>query len=130
MLIWKSFVPRSSSSSSPPPPPRLPRLLLVSGSTERPACTPNAVSPAARAASTLPSLPLYVGLFACLLLLVLALVFATLYRMKHTVAPMPCYAARADTAAADAETETEAEPTEQETGETRTDTSIASDDVV
>lgn len=127
MLIWKSFVPRSSSSSSPPSPP--PRLLLASGSTGHPACnTTSVVSPAARAASTLPSLPVYVGLFACLLLLVLALVFATLYRMKHTVAPMPCYVARAD--ADEAETETEAETTEQETGETRADTSIASDGVV
>lgn len=127
MLIWKSFGRPSSSSSPPLPPP--PRLLLASGSTECPACrTTSSVSPAARAASTLPSLPVYVGLFACLLLLVLALVFATLYRMKHTVAPMPCYAARADSDEADAETETEAETTEQETGET--DSSVTSDGVV
>ncbi|GAA6071934.1 serine-rich and transmembrane domain-containing 2-like [Tachysurus ichikawai] len=117
MIIWKSFIPPSSSSAPPPPPPA--RLL----STAHPACT--SVSPAARAASTLPSLPLYVGLFVCLLLLVLALVFVTLYRMKHTVAPMPCYAARADT-----EAYAETEPTAQETADTRADTSITSYGVV
>ncbi|KAI5089034.1 hypothetical protein C0J45_20442 [Silurus meridionalis] len=128
MLIWKSFLRPSSPSSSTLPP----RLVLASGSSERPVCTASAVSPAARAAaSTLPSLPVYVGLFACLLLLVLALVFATLYRMKHTVAPMPCYSTRAGTEAeADAETETEAETTEQETEETRAETSSTSDGVV
>ncbi|KAK3508865.1 hypothetical protein QTP70_010721 [Hemibagrus guttatus] len=85
--------------------------VLPPGSTERPACTFSGSS-AARAASALPSLPLYAGLFAGLLALVLALVFVTLYRMKHTVAPVPCYAARAHT---EAYAETETEITEQET---------------
>ncbi|KAK2816076.1 hypothetical protein Q7C36_022347 [Tachysurus vachellii] len=120
LIIWKSFIPPSSSSAPPPPPPTPPARLL---STAHPACT--SVSPAARAASTLPSLPLYVGLFVCLLLLVLALVFVTLYRMKHTVAPMPCYAARADT-----EAYAETEPTAQETADTPPDTTITSDGAI
>ena len=37
----------------------------------------------------LPSLSTYLGLFVCLLLFLLALVIVMLYRMKHTIAPLP-----------------------------------------
>ncbi|KAM9441016.1 uncharacterized protein Hap1MRO34_026142 [Clarias gariepinus] len=109
MLIWRKSFTRASSS----PPPSPPGLLLARSSTVRPACTTK--PPAARAAPPLPSLPLYLGLFACLLLLVLALVFVTLYRMKHTVAPVPCYTPRAHT---DSEADTEAESTGRDTEDT------------
>ncbi|KAL4659689.1 hypothetical protein GN956_G74 [Arapaima gigas] len=47
------------------------------------------VAPLGRPDPRLPSFSAYLGLFVCLLLFLLALLIVMLYRMKHTIAPLP-----------------------------------------
>ncbi|KAG1957532.1 hypothetical protein F2P79_007540 [Pimephales promelas] len=78
-IIWRNFFT--------PTPDDLPRL-FQNGSTEEPIWT-TTVAHIGRPDPRLPSLSTYLGLFVCLLLFLLALMIVMLYRMKHTIAPLP-----------------------------------------
>ncbi|XP_051542736.1 serine-rich and transmembrane domain-containing 2-like [Myxocyprinus asiaticus] len=78
-IIWRNFFT--------PTPEDLPKLLL-NRSTEETIWTTTAAH-IGRPDPRLPSLSTYLGLFVCLLLVLLALVIVMLYRMKHTIAPLP-----------------------------------------
>lgn len=78
-IIWRNFFT--------PTPGDLPRR-LQNGSTEEPIWI-TTVANIGRPDPRLPSLSTYLGLFVCLLLFLLALMIVMLYRMKHTIAPLP-----------------------------------------
>lgn len=77
-IIWSNFLTQNPNDHS---------KLLYNSSEEHIWTT--TVAQIGRLDAKLPSLSTYLGLFVCLLLFLLALVIVMLYRMKHTIAPLP-----------------------------------------